>query len=465
MKLRKIALSLLLIVSMMVAMTGTALAAEPVTVTLDVTNAAELKAALYDKMKEINSGTQGTNLIVNIKNDIDMGDVQWEAQGVNSYGRYFFLTINGNGNTITGLKNMLVSGTWAGKGGLKISDLTLEKANIVFNPEDNPENNGVGAFVGYPSASGGHVTLENCSLINSHVEGGHWTGGLIGYTAGYSGNDGPVFMEVNINNCTVIGNTITGKGSVGSVIGHGLGDAWTGVTIANTFVSGNEVTSTGSSKEKAGALVGTIGTAGNTGSPNNYEPKTGYLRIEDTTVLENTVTSGGTEINRIYGRPGSATEITISGGLFELYEADQQGGYNGLNIIMADNPIFKEDLCVVTFVDGVNGEVFGGNILFYCGKGEPTPEFEVPTREGYTFAGWSPALAATVTADATYTAQWTAVTAATPTPAAPVAPTATPAPAPKTGDSTPIAMLTVVLMASAAAMVWMVANKRKANQQ
>lgn len=60
------------------------------------------------------------------------------------------------------------------------------------------------------------------------------------------------------------------------------------------------------------------------------------------------------------------------------------------------------------------------------------------------------------------------VVTATPAPAAPVAPvapTATPAPAPKTGDSTPIAMLTVVLMASAAAMVWMVANKRKANQQ
>ena len=36
---------------------------------------------------------------------------------------------------------------------------------------------------------------------------------------------------------------------------------------------------------------------------------------------------------------------------------------------------------------------------------------------------------------------------------------------PKTGDSTPIVMLAVVLMASAAALVWMVSSKRKANQQ
>ena len=459
MKLRKIALSLLLIVSMMVAMTGTALAAEPVTVTLDVTNAAELKAALYDKMKEINSGTQGTNLIVNIKNDIDMGDVQWEAQGVNSYGRYFFLTINGNGNTITGLKNMLVSGTWAGKGGLKISDLTLEKANIVFNPEDNPETNGVGAFVGFPSASGGHVTLENCNLFDSHVEGGHWTGGLVGYAAGHSEDgNGPVFMEVNMINCNVCNNTITGKGSVGGYIGHAAGSSWTGVTISG-ICSDNTITSTGSDTNKAGDLVGTLGEAGITATADG-KTHTGYVKI-DATSLNNDVVSGGTEIERIYGRgPGSTKKLIVEGGMYDTYKADQS---TDIQLEIADNAVFKEDLAIITFKDGLNEELFA-DAEWYCSKGIPTPEFEVPTREGYTFAGWSPALAATVTADATYTAQWTAVTAATPTPA-PVAPTATPAPAPKTGDSTPIAMLTVVLMASAAAMVWMVANKRKANQQ
>ena len=41
-------------------------------------------------------------------------------------------------------------------------------------------------------------------------------------------------------------------------------------------------------------------------------------------------------------------------------------------------------------------------------RGTPTPAFTggTPTRSGYTFTGWSPAVAATVTDNAVYTAQW-----------------------------------------------------------
>lgn len=38
--------------------------------------------------------------------------------------------------------------------------------------------------------------------------------------------------------------------------------------------------------------------------------------------------------------------------------------------------------------------------------GSPTPTIAAPTKEGYVFTGWSPAVAETVTADATYTATW-----------------------------------------------------------
>lgn len=433
-----------------------ALAADPVEETINVTNAAELMVALHDRVKAIGSTGVYTKLTVNIKNDIDMGSVSWEAQKIQ---HNLFVVVNGNEHTITGLQNMLFAGSWAGKSGLKISDLTLSEANIVFNPDDNPETDGVGAFIGAPSASTNHITLENCYLVNSHVEGGHWTGGMIGWSCGYSGNDGPVFMEVNILGGGVIGNTIKGKGSVGSVMGHALADAWTGVTISDLFVTSNTVTSTGSSKEKAGALVGTIGTAGNSATPAGKETKTGYLNINDCFAIENDVTSGGTSIERIYGRPGTATEITIKGGTYDMYESDQQNGNTNLNIIKVNSPLFKEDLAIVTFEDGANGEVFG-NYIYYCRKGAETPEFEVPARAGYTFAGWSPALAATVTGEATYTATWTAIGNANP--AAPAAPA--PA-APKTGDNTPIAMLSMVVLASAAALVWMVSSKRKANQQ
>ena len=62
----------------------------------------------------------------------------------------------------------------------------------------------------------------------------------------------------------------------------------------------------------------------------------------------------------------------------------------------------------VTYTDGVEGEeVFAdqttGNLLV----GEATPAFNgTPEREGYVFAGWNPAVAATVSGDATYTATW-----------------------------------------------------------
>lgn len=348
-----------------------ALAADPVTVTMDVSSAAELKAALYDKVVEINSGSTGTHLVVNIKADFDMGSVQWEPQNINSYGRYFFLTVNGNGHTISGLNNMLVEGTWAGKGGIEMSNLTLKDANIVHDKDDAKGTMGVGAFIGKSSSSGGHILLDDCHLVDSHVEGGHWTGGLIGYTSGYSGNDGLVFMNVDIKNCSVENSTITGKGSVGGVIGHGLGDGWTGVTI-NAAVTGNTVISTGSSKEKAGDIVGTAGTAGNSAQPTGKEMKTGFLVIENTTAEDNDVTSGGQEIERIYGRTGTATEITIDGGTFDQYEADQDGNLGNMTIKKVNAPVFLKDMIMVTYKDGVNGTVFE-NQIFYCTPGIATP--------------------------------------------------------------------------------------------
>lgn len=439
-----------------------ALAADPVEETINVTNAAELKVALHDRVKAIGSTGVYTKLTVNIKNDIDMGSVSWEAQKIQ---HNLFVVVNGNNHTITGLQNMLFAGSWAGKSGLEVSDLTLSEANIVFNPDDNPETDGVGAFIGAPSASTYHITLENCSLIDSHVEGGHWTGGLIGWTAGYSGDDGPVFMEVNITNCSILGNTIVGKGSVGGVIGHGLADPWTGVTITNTSVMDNTITSTGSSAEKAGDFVGTIGTAGYSAQPVGKDKKTGYLRLENVTAIGNTTTSNGTEVERFYGRPGDSTRdviVDVVGGMFDMYETEQQNGNAKLNINKTNDPIFKENICIVIFKDGANGEIFADD-KWYCGKGEPTPVLDAPTRAGYTFAGWSPALAATVTGDATYTATWTAIGNANP--AAPAAPAAPAPAAPKTGDNTPIAMLSMVVLASAAAVVWLVSSKRKANQQ
>lgn len=65
----------------------------------------------------------------------------------------------------------------------------------------------------------------------------------------------------------------------------------------------------------------------------------------------------------------------------------------------------------VTYTDGVeNEEVFADQVYSDLRKDSATPAFNgTPTRTGYTFAGWDPEVAETVTANATYTAKWTPV--------------------------------------------------------
>ena len=65
-------------------------------------------------------------------------------------------------------------------------------------------------------------------------------------------------------------------------------------------------------------------------------------------------------------------------------------------------------MCTVTYTDGVDNEEVFKDQVYKVEKGSATPAFggEVPSRSGYTFTGWSPAVAETVTADVTYTAQW-----------------------------------------------------------
>ena len=61
----------------------------------------------------------------------------------------------------------------------------------------------------------------------------------------------------------------------------------------------------------------------------------------------------------------------------------------------------------VTYKDGVDGTVFADQTTAGLHVGDTTPAFSgTPTRSGYTFTGWQPSVAATVTDNAVYTAQW-----------------------------------------------------------
>lgn len=74
-----------------------------------------------------------------------------------------------------------------------------------------------------------------------------------------------------------------------------------------------------------------------------------------------------------------------------------------------ENPPAPEEpkTFTVTYTDGADGAVFADKVYRDLSSGTPTPAFDgTLAREGYTFAGWNPTVAGTVTADVTYAAKW-----------------------------------------------------------
>ena len=66
-----------------------------------------------------------------------------------------------------------------------------------------------------------------------------------------------------------------------------------------------------------------------------------------------------------------------------------------------------EDKFTVTYTDGMDGKIFVNQVYENLLSGTDTPAFSgTPTRTGYVFGGWNPAVAAKVTGNQTYTATW-----------------------------------------------------------
>ena len=66
----------------------------------------------------------------------------------------------------------------------------------------------------------------------------------------------------------------------------------------------------------------------------------------------------------------------------------------------------EETYYTITYTDGVGGTAFVNQVK-RVKRGDPTPAFNgTPSRSGYTFTGWTPAVTDTVTGNVTYTAQW-----------------------------------------------------------
>ena len=113
--------------------------------------------------------------------------------------------------------------------------------------------------------------------------------------------------------------------------------------------------------------------------------------------------SGGTPTRTGYVFKGWNPEVaaTVTGNATYVATWGEDKNNNGID----DN---EETKYTVTYKDGVDGEeVFADQVYGNLLSGVATPAFEgTPTRTGYVFKGWNPAVAATVTGNATYVARW-----------------------------------------------------------
>ena len=119
----------------------------------------------------------------------------------------------------------------------------------------------------------------------------------------------------------------------------------------------------------------------------------------------------------------------------------------------------------VTYTDGVDNEEIFKDQTYTVESGKATPAFNgTPTRKGYTFAGWKPAVAATVTGNATYEATWKSnSTTATPSGNKPNTGETT---SPKTGDTSNMLLWFALLFVSGGAAIGttVVSRKKKYNR-
>ena len=116
----------------------------------------------------------------------------------------------------------------------------------------------------------------------------------------------------------------------------------------------------------------------------------------------------------------------------------------------------------VTYKDGGDNEEIFKDQTYTVKYGTATPAFDgTPARKGYTFAGWKPEVAATVTSNATYEATWKADSASTTTTPDGNKPGTDEATGTKTGDTSNIALWIALLFVSGSAAIATTVVRRK----
>lgn len=167
---------------------------------------------------------------------------------------------------------------------------------------------------------------------------------------------------------------------------------------------------------------------------------------------------------------GPDTELKINGEFvnYKRYEGDASDGSDGTMWVLTDLTMTPEaggttpsEKYTVTYTDGVDNEEIFKDQTYTVEAGKATPAFNgTPTRKGYTFVGWKPAVAATVTGNATYEATWKSnTTTTTPSDNKPSTGETT---SPKTGDTSNIVLWAALLFVSCGTLAGtLVIDKKK----
>lgn len=167
---------------------------------------------------------------------------------------------------------------------------------------------------------------------------------------------------------------------------------------------------------------------------------------------------------------GPDTKLKINGEFvnYKRYEGDMSDGSDGTMWVLTDLTMTPEaggttpaEKYTVTYTDGVDGEEIFKDQVYTVEFGKATPAFNgTPARDGYTFAGWKPAVAATVTSNATYEATWKSDSATT-TPSD-NKPSTGETTSPKTGDTSNIVLWAALLFVSCGTLAGtLVIDKKK----
>ncbi|MBE6640750.1 MAG: hypothetical protein E7619_04110 [Ruminococcaceae bacterium] len=202
-------------------------------------------------------------------------------------------TMYGNGHTISNLNTTerALFVAHSGSSAYVFKDVVLENCSV------NSASNYGALFVGDGDTSD-EITIVNCHVKNCTVNSAKYAAAFVGYTAGYDvQNNGPVYSDVTIKDCSVTGGSITGGGSTAAAIGHAGGNVDTtsiveNLTVTNVAINGEDAAHTGIA----------VGTA-----------NVGKTII--TNVTHSGVTGNYNTATVVYGRfvPGTTGSLTVDG--------------------------------------------------------------------------------------------------------------------------------------------------------